>query len=298
MMINLKLNQISRYFISFVVFLSSPVFAQSRIDFDSETPIANQVIEQGEIAVTINYTPINLGEGDFSEDTNIEYTLSYQGEKRVSDRAFTLYTGSAFLQDLDNNCTAEFILKTYSGGAHCCTDIIIHHWQEDQFVQTAIEGLDGGGGKFTDLNQDGRIEFITANNAFLYQFSSYAGSFPPTMIYQFKDRNLIDVTRNYPQELEATAWQMYQIFLESKQRNSELNGILAGYVAQKILLGEYEEGWNFMLANYDRASDWGLDSYPDLFSHSFKSVFNRSRLSQTLMIDWRSIRSLRRGIFR
>jgi hypothetical protein len=192
---------------------------------------------------------------------NIPFLIKEKREER--DRAFTLYTGSAFLQDLDNNGTAEFILKTYSGGAHCCTDIIIHHWQGNQFVQTAIEGLDGGGGKFTDLNQDGRIEFITANNAFLYQFSSYAGSFPPTMIYQFKDGNLIDVTRNYPQELEANAWQMYQIFLESKQRNSELNGILAGYVAQKILLGEYEEGWNFMLANYDRASDWGLDSYPD-----------------------------------
>jgi hypothetical protein len=38
-----------------------------------------------------------------------------------------------------------------------------------------------------------------------------------------------------------------------------VNGILAGYVAQKILLGEYEDGWKFMLANYDRSDDSGLD---------------------------------------
>ena len=39
----------------------------------------------------------------------------------------------------------------------------------------------------------------------------------------------------------------------------EVNGILAGYVAQKILLGEYQQGWDFMLAHYDRQSDWGLE---------------------------------------
>jgi len=42
-----------------------------------------------------------------------------------------------------------------------------------------------------------------------------------------------------------------------------VNGILAGYVAQKALLGEYEEGWKFMLANYDRTSEWGLAIYQE-----------------------------------
>jgi hypothetical protein len=37
------------------------------------------------------------------------------------------------------------------------------------------------------------------------------------------------------------------------------NGFLAGYVAEKSLLGEGKEAWALMLAHYDRASDWGLD---------------------------------------
>ncbi len=70
-----------------------------------------------------------------------------------------------------------------------------------------------------------------------------------------------NVTRQHFQELKSTAWRMYQAFVEAKKENYEVNGILAGYVAQKILLGEYEEGWKFMLANYDRTSDWGLEIY-------------------------------------
>ncbi len=41
------------------------------------------------------------------------------------------------------------------------------------------------------------------------------------------------------------------------------NGILAGYVAQKILLDEYQDGWNFMLASYDRSSTQGLTILKD-----------------------------------
>lgn len=54
---------------------------------------------------------------------------------------------------------------------------------------------------------------------------------------------------------------MYQPFLQNKKENFEVNGILAGYVAQKALLGEYQQGWEFMLANYDPTSDWGLTIY-------------------------------------
>ena len=38
-----------------------------------------------------------------------------------------------------------------------------------------------------------------------------------------------------------------------------MNGFLAGYVGEKILLGEGKQGWDLMLAHYDRESDWGLE---------------------------------------
>ncbi len=56
---------------------------------------------------------------------------------------------------------------------------------------------------------------------------------------------------------------MREAVLTVQADTNEVNGILAGYVAQMILLGEYEQGWAFMLANYDRTSDWGLEIYKD-----------------------------------
>ena len=41
--------------------------------------------------------------------------------------------------------------------------------------------------------------------------------------------------------------------------DEDLNGFLAGYVGEKILLGEGKQAWKLMLAYYDRKSDWGLD---------------------------------------
>ena len=38
----------------------------------------------------------------------------------------------------------------------------------------------------------------------------------------------------------------------------DINGFLAGYVGEKILLGEGKQAWELMLEYYDRASDWGL----------------------------------------
>ena len=40
----------------------------------------------------------------------------------------------------------------------------------------------------------------------------------------------------------------------------DVNGFLAGYVGEKILLGEGKQAWELMLAYYDKASDWGLES--------------------------------------
>ncbi|PSB24992.1 hypothetical protein [Stenomitos frigidus] len=53
---------------------------------------------------------------------------------------------------------------------------------------------------------------------------------------------------------------MFKAFQE-RRNQGERNGVLAGYVAQKALLGEFQQGWDLMLANYDRTSDWGLTRY-------------------------------------
>ena len=243
--------------------LASPVLAETKIEIDSQDAFNDQELSSGAIKVLVNYRPYNFEQGDSLENNNLQYRIFYDGVEQVNKKTSTVFTGGVSLQDLDTNGTPEVIVETYSGGAHCCTNFKIYTWSNNQFIEQDTGFLDGSGGEFTDLDEDGKIEFVTSDNSFLYKFSSYAASFPPSLVLSFRNGELQDTTRQHPNELRSRAWQMYQSFLEAKKGNYPVNGFLAGYVAQKALLGEYQQGWDFMLAHYDKTSDWGLDEIQD-----------------------------------
>jgi hypothetical protein len=220
-------------------------------------------------AQTLVYEPIKVvvdsqksGDSDTPEYT-LKYEVFYNNLQKFKASVTTWMTGTIELKDIDQDSIPEVIVSTYSGGAHCCTNFIIYGWKQTQSITTQTGPLNSGGGEFKDLNGDGKQAFLSVDNAFLYAFDSYAGSFPPTRIYQYKAGKLVNVTRQYPKVLRAHAWQMYQALQQNTKESASMNGVLAGYVAQKILLGEYEQGWKLMLANYDRQSEWGLEIYKD-----------------------------------
>lgn len=240
-----------------------PAIAATEVQLKSDSgQVRNYTLTDGSIKVLVNYDPIKFDDSNSPKENNLTYQLFYNGVPKLSAQETTYYTGSVLLKDLDRNGTPEVIVQTFSGGAHCCTNTLIYSWQKDRFHKIETGQLDGTGGDFKDLNGDGKLEFVSYDQSFLYRFSSYAGSFPPSKIYTFTNGKLIDTTRQYPKFLRSVAWRMYQTTLESKRNSDrEKNGVLAGYVAQKALLGEFEEGWKLMLANYDRRSDWGLEIY-------------------------------------
>ncbi|MBF2079102.1 MAG: hypothetical protein IGR76_11440 [Synechococcales cyanobacterium T60_A2020_003] len=237
------------------------IAADTEIVANSEA-FENREISEGAVSVSVSYTPYDFETVEEFTD-NLSYQISYDGVPYLTDSQSTFYNGVVSLNDLDNDGNAEVIVETYSGGAHCCTTFLIYSWQGSDFAKTETGFLDGGGGVFEDIDGDGRAEFSTFDQSFLYAFSSYAGSFPPSLILSFQDGQFQDVTLNYTDQLRSTAWRMYENILQAEQQDYEINGVLAGYVAQKIRLGEYEEGWAFMLAHYDATTDWGLDIYDD-----------------------------------
>lgn len=242
--------------------IALPSFADPQIEINSETEaFQDRAIAAGPIQVTARYEPFDLQSDFTTGQPNLHYQVLYNGALQLEATAELFMFGNIDLQDLDSDGTPEVIVETYSGGAHCCTNFTIHSWQDNQFETVETGLLDGGGGSFKDLNNDGLTEFVSSDNAFFYAFGSYAGSFPPSQIWTFQDGKLVNTTRQFPQELRSTAWNMYQAILEMEKDDYSSNGILASYVAQKILLGEYQQGWDFMLAHYDRTSDWGLAIY-------------------------------------
>ena len=238
--------------------LPKPLSA-TKFEVKSDSPTASaQTLISGPIKVVIS----SQKSGDqFLSEYALNYEVFYNNAQKFKANVSTWVMGTLELKDVDRDTIPEVIVSTYSGGAHCCTNFTIHGWKNTESITTETGLLDSDGGAFKDLDGDGIQEFLTVDNAFLYAFDSYAGSFAPTRIYQYKAGKLVDVTRNYPKVLRAHAWQMYEALQQNQKELNSQNGVLAGYVAQKILLGEYQQGWNLMLARYDRKSEWGLEIY-------------------------------------
>jgi len=152
----------------------------------------------------------------------------------------------------------EVVFSTYTGGAHCCSDTRILTSSKDGKTWKEVElgPIDGGPLKARDLNDDGRYEFAFRDNAFLYTFGCYACSTSPFHILQLQDGKLIDASAKAEFRPHHVA-SLHRI-IEWAGDDMDMNGFLAGYVAQKILLGEGPQAWKFMLKYYDRKSDWGL----------------------------------------
>jgi hypothetical protein len=255
---------VSRYsgvltFLTLLMFaIANMNFAKSQVEIANSTTLENKTLLLDSIKVLVSYRPFMIRH---PTQDNLQYRLFYNDVEYLSETA-TTQGSHIFLKDLDNNEIAEVIVRTYSGGAHCCTNFSVYTWQNSEFVKSRLESLDGSGGEFRDLDGDQVPEFITVNQDFLYKFSSYASSFPPSLILKFHQGEFKNVTHQYPEELARTASQMYKVLLTANsQKQGNVNGILAGYVAQKTMMGDYQEAWDFMLAHYDQDSDWGLDIY-------------------------------------
>jgi hypothetical protein len=156
----------------------------------------------------------------------------------------------------------EVILSTYSGGAHCCsrTRVLTAGSNGERWKSVDLGWRDGGVLSASDLDLDGRVEFLTSDNRFLYRFSSYAGSVAPLQIHRLAGLRFQDVTREpgFRHILQEHAEQLDRQLPEIRRQRSSANGFLAGYVAAKSLLGEREEAWRIMLELHDRRDDWGL----------------------------------------
>ncbi|MEA5448491.1 hypothetical protein VB780_07935 [Leptolyngbya sp. CCNP1308] len=231
------------------------------IDYDTEA-LTEQAIAQGPIRVVASYTPLDYEAEEIGNNLTIQ--LFYNDELKLSATDTAAMFAGIELMDLDSDGTAEVVVQTFTGGAHCCLATTTYTWQDEQFNPVYFGYLDGGGGEFTDLNGDGLMEFVTFDNAFLYSFSSYAGSYPPSVVLTYENGAYRDTTTQFTNYMEDIAAGM-RFTVEDPEfaDRGDKNGVLAGYVAQNIRVGRYREAWLFMLSHYDRTDDWGLNTYTD-----------------------------------
>lgn len=153
----------------------------------------------------------------------------------------------------------EVLMSVYTGGAHCCSDTRILTSSRDGRTWKEVEAglFDGGPLEARDLDGDGRYELAMRDNAFLYAFGCYACSTAPLHVLRLQKGQMINVSANPA----FRNWHIDSLrrIIEWADEDANRNGFLAGYVGQKILLGEGAQAWKLMLKHHDTKDDWGLD---------------------------------------
>jgi len=164
----------------------------------------------------------------------------------------------ASIADIDpGNSDPEVYFTSFTGGAHCCAQVIVATSVGGRWVAVPIGEFDGDGGYVADLDGNGLAEIATYDNRFLYQFGCYACSAAPLMIMTARNGKAYDISAE-PAFLGAHRDWLRQIeeSVDPAQRWTS-SGYLAGWVAAKIRVGEGDDAWRQLTAHWDFASDQG-----------------------------------------
>jgi hypothetical protein len=222
------------------------------------TPI---VAEMGEVRARVSCTPARdstvfctpkrleiFGDGTPVFEDRFEGVRSYLGGG--PDR------GPLAVLDLDGTGEPEVLLDLYSGGAHCCESTRIYFRRSGSGSYGVVSHDWGNSGyRLEDLDGDGRLEFVSADDAFSYAFTSYAASRRPPRIWRFDGKRLAVVTRKFPKLLEedaAECWAAFEAESPGDATGNTTRGLAGAYVADLCLLDRCKEGWAKLRAAYDK----------------------------------------------
>ncbi len=158
-----------------------------------------QEISQGAVKAALSYTE---AKGDDGEITRTPIVTIFANGKEVAklEGEDTFYADppvSLQIAELDpSNQTPEVVVSFYSGGAHCCSETSVVASSADGSAWKTIDvgEFDGGPLLATDLDGDGRYEFETRDNAFLYAFGCYACSVAPLELLAVENGAVKNVT--------------------------------------------------------------------------------------------------------
>jgi hypothetical protein len=223
---------------------------------------APQEISQGAVRATLTYREEKREDGEAVYIPIVTISVDERDVARLEgeDIGFRDQPVSIQIAELDpGNPHPEVVVSYYTGGAHCCSNTKVITANAEGAVWSTIDvgEFDGSPLLATDLDGDGRYEIATRDNAFLYAFACYACSEAPLQVIGIENGEVKNLTEEPRFKPAHEGWLKGMIENVSED---DVNGFLAGYVGEKILLGEGKPAWDIMLAHYDKASDWGLES--------------------------------------
>jgi hypothetical protein len=162
---------------------------------------------------------------------------------------------------LDRDGTPFLLVKSYSGGPHCCTNLAAAVVRPSQVQIVKMESWDGQPLETfpSDHDGDGSTDFILSDGAFLYAFDAYSNSWPPPKIMNIDGEKFADVsTRPGFRDLFIKHMrEARERCLDRTERHPD--GFCAGYVASALRARRFEAAWAEVTRHRGPASDWKLN---------------------------------------
>lgn len=148
-------------------------------------------------------------------------------------------SSSVHVVDLEGTGDPDVVLDLYSGGAHCCTVEQVFSFDPATTTYVKTEQVFGDpDAKIVDLRHNGHFEFLTADDAFAYEFTDFAASGLPIEILTFANRHFTDVTSSYPKLIAKDARLWLRAFkAQAKQQYPDSVGLIAAWAADEDRLG-------------------------------------------------------------
>jgi hypothetical protein len=142
----------------------------------------------------------------------------------------------------------DVVLSLYSGGAHCCSIEQVYspltgstNWRDVEY------DFGDPGVRLLPIGVDGSDDFVSANDAFAYEFTDYAASGMPVEILSFYDGAFHNVTRSFPNLIARDAQQWIRAFREDAPSHYlDTVGVVAAWVADEDLLGKSAAAQQFL----------------------------------------------------
>jgi hypothetical protein len=160
--------------------------------------------------------------------------------------------GSLCLGRFSDGAAPVALLALTTGGAHCCFTVRA----VPSAGGAAVDHEFGNYSPWFRQTANGPL-LVSADNAFAYQFGSFAGSGPPIQLFNWNGTALTDVTREHLDLVADDAQNFLALFNDPSQ--PEKLGSLAGWVADECLLGKSSTAWAFV----DEQQQLGLPEAAD-----------------------------------
>lgn len=153
------------------------------------------------------------------------------------------------------SATPQILFLTFSGGAHCCTQVQVLD-KSDQGWRTVDFGVwDGEGAPWpSDVGGGPEREFSFVDNRFLYAFAPYAGSVAPPLIFRLDNGQARDVSGD-----AAYKPVFARFMMETRDACARRdNAACAAHVAAAARADRLNEAWALMLRSYDHNDAWSF----------------------------------------